>query len=83
MAVWTPSPAAVAGLQIGDRILEVNGLGCRHMTLDEFSQRIHQPAGTKVDLLIDSHGIVHLADMKSQCLLCVAEQFGTGKASHR
>ncbi len=79
MAVWTPSPAAVAGLRIGDRILEVNGSDCRHMTMAELSQRIHRRPGMRVQLLIDSHGIVHLSDMKSQCLLCVAEASDTGK----
>jgi hypothetical protein len=47
MAVWTPSPAAVAGLHIGDRILEVNESDCRYMTLADLSQRIHQRPGTK------------------------------------
>jgi len=83
MAVWTPSPAAVAGLKIGDRILEVNGSDPRHMTVDELSQRIHQRPGTKVQLLIDSHGSVHLADMKIQCLFCIAEQSETGKAANQ
>jgi len=73
MAVWTPSPAALAGLQIGDRILEVNGSNGRLMTLAELSERIHQRPGTKVRFLIDSQGRVHLAKMNIQCLFCNAE----------
>jgi len=83
MAVWTPSPAAVAGLKIGDRILEVDGSDPRHMTVDELSQRIHQRSGKKVQLLIDSHGSVHLADMKIQCLFCIAEQSKTSEAANQ
>ena len=74
MAVWRPSPAAIAGLQIGDRILAVNGLDGRHMTLAELSERIHQRPGTKVRFLVDSHGTLHLAEMNTQCLFCDAEK---------
>jgi serine protease Do len=53
--VYTASPAAKAGLQVGDVIISVNG----HMVedADAFHYRIHTlPVGTKVDLGIMRRG---------------------------
>ncbi len=82
MAVWTPSPAALAGLQIGDRILQVNGEDGRHMTLAELSAHIHQRPGTRVQLLIDSHGSLRLAEVRIECLFCAENLSDRRKPAH-
>ena len=48
MAVWTPSPAAAAGMKTGDRVVEVNGTDTARMNQTDFSQQLHGPAGQKV-----------------------------------
>ena len=70
MAVWNPSPAAKAGLKIGDKILAVNQLDTRPMNLDDFSGEIHGRPGKKVFLVIDSEGHKYSVPMETSCLLC-------------
>ena len=70
MAVWNPSPAAKAGLKIGDRILAVDQLDTRQMSLDDLSREIHGHPGTEVDLVIDSGGYSHSVAVAIGCLLC-------------
>ena len=70
MAVWNPSPATVAGLKIGDRILSVNKMDVRSMSLDDFSRRIHGRPGSAVHFIVDSNGYQHDASMAISCLLC-------------
>jgi predicted aspartyl protease len=70
MAVWNPSPAATAGLKIGDRILAVNQLDTRRLSLDDLSREIHGQPGTEVTLVIDSAGHRHSVPVAISCLLC-------------
>jgi predicted aspartyl protease len=70
MAVWNPSPAAKAGLKIGDRILAVNEVDTRQMSLDDLSRQIHGRPGTEVHLVIDSNGHRYSVPMAISCLLC-------------
>lgn len=70
MAVWTPSPAAKAGLKIGDRILAVNQLDSHQMSLDDLSREIHGRIGTEVQLVIDSDGQRRSVLVAMSCLLC-------------
>lgn len=51
--VFDERPAARAGLQPGDYILEVNGEPTTDMTLDVAVQKIRGEAGTKVNLTIE------------------------------
>ena len=76
MAVWSPSPATAAGLKIGDRILSVNQMDVRSMSLDDFSRQIHGRPGTAVHLIVDSSGYRHDASMAISCLLCPANAAG-------
>lgn len=50
VAVWTPSPAEDVGLQVGDRILAIDGVTTRNMSLDEIGMKLHGPAGKRVAL---------------------------------
>ncbi len=70
MAVWNPSPAAKAGLKIGDLILAVDQLDTRQMSLDDLSREIHGHPGTVVNLVIDSDGHRQSAAVAIGCLLC-------------
>jgi predicted aspartyl protease len=72
MAVWNPSPAARAGLKVGDRIVAVNQIDAHQMSLDDLSRRIHGRPGTEVYLAIDSAGLLHSVTMATSCLLCPA-----------
>jgi predicted aspartyl protease len=70
MAVWNPSPAAKAGLKVGDLILAVDQLDTRQMGLDDLSREIHGQPGTEVNLVIDSGGHKHSVAVAIGCLLC-------------
>lgn len=59
LEVITPiegSPAAKAGLQPGDRILQIEGLSTENLTLDEAAARMRGPIGSVVSLLIGRDG---------------------------
>ena len=70
MAVWTPSPAATAGMKTGDRVVEVNGANTAKMNQNDFSQQLHGPAGQKVTLLIKSGKHERYAVLPINNLLC-------------
>jgi hypothetical protein len=70
VAVWTPSPASAAGLKVGDRILKIDQLDAGSMSLDEFSRRIHGPAGKTVVLFVVSQNTKSSVRVATQCLLC-------------
>ena len=72
MAVWSPSPAAKAGLKVGDLILAVNQLDAEQLSLDDFSRKVHGRPGTEVHLVIDSGGRRHSVPVAIRCLLCPA-----------
>lgn len=46
------SPAAAAGLQAGDRILEIDQIPTQTLTLDEAAEKMRGPAGTPVTLKV-------------------------------
>lgn len=50
------TPAERAGLKAGDKILEVDGVPIKGMTLNEAVMRIRGPKGTKVKLLVLHEG---------------------------
>lgn len=83
MAVWDPSPAAIAGLKIGDLILGVNTHDAKQMSLDDLSRQVHGPEGTEVDLVVNSGGQRRIVPLATRCLLCpvirVRQQPGSGK----
>ena len=70
MAVWTPSPAATAGMKTGDRVVGVNGANTAKMNQNDFSQQLHGPAGQKVTLLIKSGKHERYAVLPIKNLLC-------------
>jgi predicted metalloprotease with PDZ domain len=70
VAVWVGSPAAKAGVRIGDQILSVNGINTEQMNLDSFSRRIHGPAGTLVRMKVKSNGLESAVSITIRNLLC-------------
>jgi predicted aspartyl protease len=70
VAVWVGSPAAEAGVRIGDQILSVNGINTEQMNLDSFSRRIHGPAGTLVRMKVKSNGLESAVSITIRNLLC-------------
>ncbi|MDY6781991.1 MAG: S41 family peptidase [Cyanobacteriota bacterium] len=50
------SPAEAAGLQPLDRILEIDGIPTKNLTLDEAANRMRGPAGTSVRLTVERSG---------------------------
>jgi len=55
-AVFKNGPAAVAGLQNGDRFLQVDGRDVTDMTIDELTSVVKGPEGTTVELVMDRGG---------------------------
>ena len=51
------SPAAVAGIEIGDRLVEVNGLSTKGWTVDEMSRAVRGPPGSSVSLRAERPGV--------------------------
>lgn len=55
------SPAFEAGLESGDRFLEVDGKDVRDASIDELTALVKGPEGTTVNLLIDRNGeMIHV-----------------------
>lgn len=50
------TPAAEAGIQSGDRIIEIDGVETESMDIDEAVQRIRGPRGTEVVLMVAREG---------------------------
>lgn len=48
------SPAEAAGIEPKDRILEIDGIDTKTLTLDEAAAKMRGPTGTKVSLYIES-----------------------------
>jgi len=51
------SPAAQAGIEIGDRIVDVNGQSTKGWTVDEMSRAVRGTPGTTVTLLAERPGV--------------------------
>ena len=63
-ATFPGSPAAVGGVQAGDRILEVDGKSTLGLRLDEVSSRLVGPAGTTVDVKFGRPGVAEPISMR-------------------
>jgi len=72
VAVWTPSPAAKAGLEVGDQIVAVNGLDTAPMDMEGLSRQIHGKSGQEVRLVIRSSGQERTIPLAISNLLCKA-----------
>jgi predicted aspartyl protease len=70
MAVWNPSPAAKAGVKIGDQIISVNGLSADGMNLEGMSRQIHGEPGRQVQVVIRSNGSQVTLSLTISDLLC-------------
>jgi predicted aspartyl protease len=70
IAVWSPSPAATAGLKAGDQILSVNGLSTKDIGFEALSQQIHGIAGRDVRLVLISGGVEIHVSIKIADLIC-------------
>jgi hypothetical protein len=70
MAVWNPSPAAKAGVKIGDQIVSVNGFSADGMSLEGLSRQIHGEPGRQVQLVILSNGSQVTLSLTIRELLC-------------
>jgi PDZ domain/Aspartyl protease len=55
-AVWKHSPAEEAGILVGDQIVSVNGNRSEELTLQEFTNQIHQAPGSPITLEIKRSG---------------------------
>lgn len=70
VAIWTPSPASNAGLEVGDQIVAVNGLNTTPMDLEGLSRQIHGKSGQEVQLVIRSRGQERTIPLAISNLLC-------------
>ncbi len=69
VAVWTPSPAEDAGLRIGDRILAIDDVSTRDMSLDEVGFMLHGPAGKRVVLKVQAQAATRKVSLIMRDLL--------------
>lgn len=56
-AVFRQTPAAEAGLEVGDQIVEVKGVDARSWTVDMARDSIRGPIGTVVEVAIEREGL--------------------------
>jgi predicted aspartyl protease len=70
MAVWNPSPAAKAGIKVGDQIVSVNGFSAEGMSLEGLSRQIHGKPGRQVQVVILSDGSQATLSLTITELLC-------------
>lgn len=66
--IWENSPAAIAGVKIGDQIIEVNGQKAFQLNIDEIKGIFESPSRTPLNLVIQRDGkeITIEIDMKSK-----------------
>src|SRR3954470_21124750 len=57
MKVYSGTPPAGAGVQVGDRIVEVDGQRVTGVTLDRVTSRLLGPEGTTVNVVLVRHGV--------------------------
>jgi carboxyl-terminal processing protease len=70
MAVWNPTPASEANLNVGDQIVAVDGLSTTEMTQDDLSHHLHGESGRKIWLDISSHASRRTVQLEIRNLLC-------------
>ena len=70
MAVWSPSPASIAKINVGDEIVSVNGRSTLDMNQDDLSREIHGEPGRKVLVRIGSGGDQRTVSLAMRNLLC-------------
>jgi len=70
LAVWSPTPASEANINIGDQILSVNGQNTTEMTQEDVSRRLHGEPGRKIQLRVRSSGDQQTLSLIIRNLLC-------------
>jgi hypothetical protein len=65
--VWENSPAAIAGLRVGDQLIEVNGINCYQMGISELKAMFETSTKHSMKLIVNREGkeIVLEIEMKS------------------
>ena len=65
--VWENSPAAIAGVQIGDQLIEINGVNCFQMGISQIKAMFETPSKHPTTLIVNRNGkeISLKIDMKS------------------
>ncbi len=66
--VWENSPAAIAGVKVGDQIIEINGVNAFQYTINDLKGMFETPSKTpiKLTLLRDGTEVMVSIDMKSR-----------------
>ncbi|HWO34523.1 MAG TPA: aspartyl protease family protein [Candidatus Acidoferrum sp.] len=70
MAVWTPTPASEANINLGDQILSVNGLNTIEMSQEDLSRQLHGEPGRKIQVTIRSGGDQRAMNLTIRNLVC-------------
>jgi predicted aspartyl protease len=70
MAVWTPTPASEANINLGDQILTVNGLNTIEMSQEDLSRQLHGEPGRKIQVMIRSGGDQRAMNLTIRNLVC-------------
>lgn len=70
MSLWQNSPADKGGIEIGDRLLAINGQSTSSMNQEQLSARLHGEAGTPVNLIVERNGSRQAVTLRTRQLLC-------------
>ncbi len=70
VSVWKNSPAAEAGIKIGDQIISVDGHSINDLTPEQFSKKLHAKAGTPIKLKIEHENRSSVVTVNTRKLLC-------------
>ena len=70
VSVWKNSPAAEAGIELGDRISAVDGESVNLLTTDQLSKKLHAKSGTPIKLNIERAGGSRVIAVRTRNLLC-------------
>jgi len=70
MAVWSPTPASEANINVGDEIISANGLSTSEMTQEDLSRQLHGEPGREIQVGVSSHGNQHTVRLTIRNLLC-------------
>lgn len=54
--VWENSPAAIAGLRVGDQLIEINGINCYQMGISELKAMFETPSRHPMNLIVNRNG---------------------------
>jgi PDZ domain len=70
MAVWSPTPASEANLQVGDEVLFVNGSSTIAMTQEDLSRQLHGEPGRQIQIGLRSRGDQRTVRLTMRNILC-------------